>query len=182
MLGPAFFLIVPFVHLVLPKYINGIVPTQIVTIGSYFFALAFIARGIIVAHNKQFQASLLICAVLAVNGLLAVSFILLGYGTAGVACGSALSFFILFIVLYLYVRSFYSDISVLLWLTKINDIFIIFLVMSSIIAALAYGVSVVAIHKYIAAVLATALYFLSMYGVSAYMNPGFLHAKMLNLI
>ncbi|WP_420265889.1 lipopolysaccharide biosynthesis protein [Candidatus Magnetominusculus dajiuhuensis] len=182
LLGPSFFLIVPFIHMVLPKYIQGIVPTQIVTIGSYFFALAFIARGIIISHNKQFHASIVISAVLVFNGLAAVSFIKMGYGTVGVACGSSLSFFILFIALYIFVRSFYSNISFFSWFIKIRDVFILFLIMVFVIAALAYISSIVPVNKYISAALSTVLYCLAMYGVSAWMSPDFIHQKIVNLI
>ncbi|MEO5361016.1 MAG: oligosaccharide flippase family protein [Nitrospirota bacterium] len=181
-LGPSFFLIVPFIHLVLPKYIQGIVPTQIVTIGSYFFALAFIARGIIVSYNKQFHASVVIGAVLVFNALAAVSFVYRGYGTVGVACGSSLSFFILFIALFIFVRSFSSDASLLVWFKKIKDVFILFFVMVCVIAALAYITSIIPVNKYLRALIATALYCPAMYAISAYMNIDFLHSRIKKLL
>ncbi|MBF0457451.1 MAG: oligosaccharide flippase family protein [Nitrospirae bacterium] len=182
LLGPSFFLIAPFIYLALPKYIKGIVPSQILIIGTFFFALSYIPRGVIVAHNKQFIASIIICLLLGFNIVAATSVILMGYGTIGVACGNVVSFFILFMTLYLFVHSFYKNISVWSWLAKIKDVFISFFIMSLTIAALVYICSVIPVNKHIGAVMATAVYCLVMYAASAYTNPGFLHEKILKML
>ncbi|MEO5357046.1 MAG: polysaccharide biosynthesis C-terminal domain-containing protein [Nitrospirae bacterium YQR-1] len=177
-IGPAFFLIKPFIELLLPKYINGIAPTQIVTIGCYFYALAFVARGMVISNNKQFSAAIVITAVLLFNACAAVFFILKGYGTVGVAFGSSFSFFILFISLFIFVQRFNREISLLLWVKKTKDIFIIFFVMGCVVAALVFATSNLTVNKHIGALLSTVVFCLIMYAVSAYLNPGFLHFRL----
>lgn len=87
----------------LPKYIPGIVPTQIVIIGGYFFSLAYVCRGIIVANNWQLRASLLIIITVPLNVGTGILLLKAGWGLCGAALSSGLSYLALFIGLIGYI-------------------------------------------------------------------------------
>jgi len=53
LIGPVFFIIPGLVSLALPRYVQGITPTLIITLGGYFYSLNYIFRGLIVANNWQ---------------------------------------------------------------------------------------------------------------------------------
>lgn len=104
LVGPAFFGIPVFIHFILPKYTQGILPAQIIVIGGYFFSLAYVARGIIVANNWQMPAVFVISLSVLLNVVLGISFIKSGWGIEGVSVGSSLSFLFLCICLTLFVK------------------------------------------------------------------------------
>ncbi|MBF0143776.1 MAG: oligosaccharide flippase family protein [Magnetococcales bacterium] len=92
LIGPAFVLIGPFIHLFLPRYEPGIEATRIVILGTHFLAMAYPARGILVAHNRQIAAvwaGLGAAATTAILGILAVK---AGFDIEGVAVAATLGF------------------------------------------------------------------------------------------
>lgn len=103
LIGPVFFIMPGMVSLVLPRYVQGIEPTLIITLGGYFYALIYIVRGIIVANNWQLNASLIIGLISLMNVGLCIFFIKLGLGIKGVAAGCSISFFLLFVSLLVFV-------------------------------------------------------------------------------
>ncbi|MCI4626199.1 MAG: oligosaccharide flippase family protein, partial [Candidatus Magnetoovum sp. WYHC-5] len=107
LIGGAFFTMPIFVEIVLPKYIPGIIPTQIVIVGCYFFSLAYAVRGIIVANNWQIKAAIIITVVLILNVMLCIFAIWLGFGINGVSVASDISFLVLLLSLVAFVKNKY---------------------------------------------------------------------------
>jgi O-antigen/teichoic acid export membrane protein len=104
LIGPIFFILPVIISLILPRYISGILPSQIIALGGYFFSLICLFRGIIVANNWQVKASLVPIVLLFVHVTLSILFIKLGYGINGVAASCSISFFLLFVSLFFFVR------------------------------------------------------------------------------
>ncbi len=82
-----------FVEWALPRYLPGIVPTQLLTVGAYFYAMLFVCRGIIVAKSLQSSAAWIIAVAVGLNVLMSATAIRLGLGIAGTAGSTALSMF-----------------------------------------------------------------------------------------
>ena len=109
---PIFFLLPVLIPLFFPRYIQGILPAQIlVFLGSYFLSLTYVMRGIIVANKWQSKASVITIAVLIINISVSTTLVKLNFGIAGVAFGSSVSFSILFFTLLLFVRNKYNQVS-----------------------------------------------------------------------
>ena len=105
LLGPLVILLPWVIPSLLSRYIPGIRPAQILILGSYFFMMSFPARGIIVANNWQRMASMVVGLVFFLNTGLSITLIKLGFGLNGVAIGSSISFFLLFVSLLFFVLS-----------------------------------------------------------------------------
>ena len=103
LIGIVFFMLPLVIPLILPKYIAGILPSQIIVIGSYALALSYTVRGIVIAKGWQVQASGLMFIALSINILLNIIFIKTGFGITGVAVASSTSFFILLVLLLVFV-------------------------------------------------------------------------------
>ena len=104
MLG-AGIIVLPFlIPLLLPRYTPGILSAQIIILGSYFFSLSILMRGIIVANGWQLKASVLTGSILPISMFLSILLLKLGLGIEGVAIGSSISYFILFIWLLIFIR------------------------------------------------------------------------------
>jgi len=88
------------VPLLLPPYAPGIVPAQILLVGCYYLSLAYLLRGVIIAHHWQFAGAGLMLLGLAANIGLSIALIKAGWGMHGVALGTSLSFILLFALLY----------------------------------------------------------------------------------
>jgi O-antigen/teichoic acid export membrane protein len=84
----------------LPRYTPGIVPSQILLCGTQFLALAYLLRGVIIANDWQLTAAGIMALVLLVNVILSVLLLHAGWGISGVAMGTAMSFLLLFVVLF----------------------------------------------------------------------------------
>jgi len=110
LIGPAVFILPVFITLLLPRYIPGIVPAQIILIGSYFVALTYITRGAIVANDWQLRAALVMCSALIVGIVVNVAILKNGFGIKGVAVGSSISFLFQFLIILRFIRSRCSDI------------------------------------------------------------------------
>jgi O-antigen/teichoic acid export membrane protein len=99
------FLVLPVaVPLILPRYSQGILPAQIITLGGYFVAMSYTARAVMVANNWQSRGIILIVLGLIVNIVMNISLIFLGYGLIGVSIATSVSYLVLFIGLFVYLR------------------------------------------------------------------------------
>ncbi len=99
LIGPILFLFPMFVSLLLPRYILGIAPTQILAPGVYFLAITYAPQTMIVANNWQTQALYFLPPVLGTNVLLSIVLVKQGFGLSGVAASSSLSFLLLALAL-----------------------------------------------------------------------------------
>jgi len=102
-IGGAYICLPDVITLILPKYIDGIIPAQIMIVGGYFVGLSYTARGIIVANKWQAQAPLVMLLPLIVNIVLSIVLIKAGFGITGVAAASTFSYFILAVSLLAFV-------------------------------------------------------------------------------
>jgi len=103
LIGPVCLMLPALMPWVLPKYLPGIVPTQIIALGVFFLALAFVPRPVIVANAWQAKIARYLPLVLAANVGISAGFIKTGYGIMGVALGSSISFALLFFTLLIFV-------------------------------------------------------------------------------
>ncbi len=99
LIGAVFFIMPVLIPLILPRYIPGIQPLQILIFGGYFLSLSFVARGTIVSNNWQTRVLALMAFCVLINIGLSLFLIQSGLGLSGVAIGSSISFFTLFICL-----------------------------------------------------------------------------------
>lgn len=104
LIGPVIIILPILIPIILPRYVPAILPAQIIALGGYFLALAFVTRGIIVANNWQFKAMVPMAIVLIINIILSIFLLKLGWGIIGVAVGSSISYLILFISLLIFIR------------------------------------------------------------------------------
>jgi O-antigen/teichoic acid export membrane protein len=102
LIGGAVFAVPAVVTLMLPRYTAGILPAQVLAVGGYFYAVALVCRGMIVAGGHQVAASGIVGLSLAVNVLLNILLIKAGYGITGVAAGTGVSFFVMAALLLLF--------------------------------------------------------------------------------
>jgi O-antigen/teichoic acid export membrane protein len=103
LIGPVCLALPVGIPLLLPRYLEGIVPTQIAALGVFFLALAFVPRPIIVANGWQSAVAKFLPLVLLVNVGVSVALVRAGYGILGVALGSSLSFALLFLTLFVFI-------------------------------------------------------------------------------
>jgi O-antigen/teichoic acid export membrane protein len=96
-IAPLYFMLPPLIEWLLPRYINGIVPLQIVLFGFYFLCIFYPMRGIIVANNLQRDAALLAAASVLINVGLSLFVLKAGFGIIGVAAANSISYAVLFI-------------------------------------------------------------------------------------
>jgi len=115
LIGPAVLCLPAAVNLLLPRYAPGILPTQILAAGSFFIALTYPTRGIIVADGMQGRVLAWLVPVLGAGIGLTLAAAHLGYGLAGVACGSTGASLLLFATLYAMVTRRYATAADALW-------------------------------------------------------------------
>lgn len=103
LIGVACLVLPGFIQIALADYRDAILATQILLTGSYFLALSYPCRGVIVANNWQIKAALHAVVAALIN--LALSFYLLqrGLGIEAVAASSSFSFFVLHMILFAFV-------------------------------------------------------------------------------
>ena len=104
LIGPVIFLLPTLITLVLPRYIPGIIPTQILIIGAYFLGLTTLIRSYIIANNWHVKVLGLIAIVLIINVGLISLLVKMGYGLIGVAIGGSVSNFALFVFLLFFIK------------------------------------------------------------------------------
>ncbi len=156
-IGPVIFLLPVVIPLILPKYTAGVEPTQIIAIGCYFLGLAFVTRGIIVAHKWHVEAAVLMVPVLLVNLLLSTALIKAGYGINGVAVASSFSYFILFVALLSYIRR-RNEIDFSGWGRMILGFCLPFPVMCLLVVALPVITDTMSVNKYVQSLINVVLY------------------------
>lgn len=137
LIGGIFFTLPVIIPLLLPKYTNGILCAQIVVFGSYFVAMSYTARGVIVAYQWQLRALYIMLFALLVNAAVSIFFIKNGLGIKGVAVGGSLSFCVMFIGLVIFVK-ISSNHSIQNWGKNIIGLSYPFLIMGASIAFLEY--------------------------------------------
>lgn len=94
-------IILPYViRSVIPKYIGGIAAMQIYFAGIYFLSLSLFCADFLVTINKQVFSIIVLIAVTAVNFMLSISAVKLGFGIEGVAFAASVSYFIYFLSLF----------------------------------------------------------------------------------
>jgi O-antigen/teichoic acid export membrane protein len=103
LIGPVCLILPVGIPILLPKYLPGIIPTQIIALGVFFLALAFVPRPLIVANGWQVKIARYLALVLVVNLGLSIGLVELGYGIFGVAVGSSVSFALLFLTLFMFI-------------------------------------------------------------------------------
>jgi len=108
LLGPVFFILPLIILVLLPKYSPGVLPTQILVLGGYFLAMAYLARGIIVAKKWQAGAVTVTMGTVIFNIIMSIIMIKLDLGMAGVATASSISFFLLFLSLAMFIKKRYG--------------------------------------------------------------------------
>lgn len=92
----------PMVEYVLPRYAPSVRAAQLLLSGSYFLALAYISRGILIGLGLVYRAVAYILVAAAFNLAVSVGLVKLGFGVAGVSAGSAMSYLV-FLLLILHV-------------------------------------------------------------------------------
>lgn len=105
LIGPVCLLLPIAIPILLPQYLPAIVPTQIIALGMFFLALAFVPRPIIVANAWQADISRYLPLVLILNIGMSVGFVKAGLGIVGVAMGSGLAFALLFLTLFAFIAA-----------------------------------------------------------------------------
>lgn len=98
LIGPAIF-VLPFIDIVLPRYVAGVLPAQVLAVGGYFLAISFVVRGVVVANEWQVRALAPIVVTALVNIGLNITVMEMGYGIVGVAAASSFSFVLLLVLL-----------------------------------------------------------------------------------
>jgi O-antigen/teichoic acid export membrane protein len=108
-IAPVFILTPVIIPWILPRYVNGIVPAQILSIGVYFLALAYVPRAVIVANNLQLKAAAFLPFILVFNIVISVILVKRGLGLPGAAIGSSIAFVVLFLTLFLFLSKSIKD-------------------------------------------------------------------------
>jgi O-antigen/teichoic acid export membrane protein len=99
LIAPGYFMISPLIEWILPSYIQGVVPLQIILFGFYFLAVFYPMRGIIVAYRLQKAAVLLAGGSVLVNVALSLAALQAGFGITGVAVANSVSYAVLLILM-----------------------------------------------------------------------------------
>lgn len=108
-IGPIFILTPVIIPWILPRYVNGVVSAQILSIGVYFLSLAYVPRTVIVANNLQLKAAAFLPFILIFNVVVSVILVKQGLGLPGAATGSSIAFFVLFLALFLFLSKRIKD-------------------------------------------------------------------------
>lgn len=103
LIGIAIFAVPAFIQLLLPDYTAGIQAVQILLLGSFFLALTFPIRGVVIANDWQTPVALLTFIPIIFSIAINIYLIKKGYGIEGVAFGTSLSFVLLATCLLTYV-------------------------------------------------------------------------------
>lgn len=125
----------PFlVRVFLPEYSEGIMAAQILIFGLFFYAIAGMAGNMLLTINKQIARLGILLASALLNFVFSYAALQLGYGIAGVAVGTSLSYFVFFLTSIVaamrYTRASYVEIGRLL-LKILSPIFCIGSVIAS---------------------------------------------------
>jgi O-antigen/teichoic acid export membrane protein len=157
MIGPVFIILPVVISFLLPRYVHGIEATQIISIGSYFLSMMYLARGIVVANNLQLRASLIMLLVIIVNITLGTMLVISGRGINGVAISCSISFFLLYVSLFIFVRNRYKN-TVQEWRSAITALCFPFPVMCLVLFILHYLSGILSINVYLKSFLNLLIY------------------------
>lgn len=91
LVGPGWVLLPPVIDLLLPAYREAVPATRILLLGSYFLALFYPLRGLLVARGWMVQAAGVLGGALLLDLALALGAIRAGWGIVGVAWAGLLS-------------------------------------------------------------------------------------------
>lgn len=161
LIGPVILALPVGIPLLLPHYMRSIVPAQILMFGVYFLALSYLFRGIIVVNKWQLKASFVTAFKLFLNIVLCVILVKAGFGLEGVALGSSISFFFLFIGLLVFVKREHK-ISRGHWKAILGPLYWPFPIMCSLIMLTTYAPGIIYLNEYLALLLKLAIYLLAM--------------------
>lgn len=148
LIAVVFFISPPLIYLILPKYASGILATQIILLGGYFLALAFLTRGIIVANKWQFASLLIFVPVIILSIIISIIFIKTGMGINGVALSSSISNVILFILLVRFIRIKYN-ITAAEWAVYYKNLYLPFIIFPATILALQYVLNIIQLNRFL---------------------------------
>lgn len=138
-IGAICILIPTLINILLPKYIAGILPAQILMFGLFFYAIVGMAGNFFLATNRQILYLIVLLFSCSINFVISFVMIKLGFGISGVAFGTSLSYFVFFLIMVtLAMRYCYSS--------KIDIVKLIF---STLLPVLIIAVVVFAITNYI---------------------------------
>jgi O-antigen/teichoic acid export membrane protein len=157
------------ITLLLPRYAEGVVASQILVLGCYFFALSFVARGLIVANQWQFKISKLMTIALIINITVSIFLLKSGFGISGVAAGSSLSlFFYLLLLIYFLKEQF--DYAADNWKICIPHIIYPFAVMILIITLSMFVSHLLSLNIYAAAFMELSALYIIMFVLNVYVS------------
>lgn len=150
LIGPAIF-VVPFIDLILPRYVAGVVPAQVLAVGGYFLAISFVVRGVVVANKWQTRALVPIVLTALVNMGLNILAMKLGYGIIGVAAASSLSFVLLLVLLLGLVKRHHPSQDVP-WTPQMLSLVWPFVVMMALVSSLLFLADALALNRWVAVI------------------------------
>jgi O-antigen/teichoic acid export membrane protein len=180
LIGPVILLIPVLIPLLLPKYLEGIIPTQINVLGSYFLSLAYVARGILIANHWQMRALVISSIVLVINLSLCIFLLKLGLGLNGVALGSSISCVLFFIGLLSFIRR-NCRYALEEWRSNLIGICWPFPIMMSSLLLLNYSFQWIPITEPIAAFIKVLLFYSILLFMLKFAQKRFVHLKGLTL-
>lgn len=128
LLGPSFFAIEFIIKETLSNYTPGIQPIQILLLGSYFLSLTYSVRAVCVVNGWLLGATFRLIMAIFLDVLLIVYVIKGGYGIAGVAFASSVSFFTAFLLLSVFLKNKTEDLD-FSWFYMFINILVPFLLM-----------------------------------------------------
>ncbi|HIA11119.1 MAG TPA: hypothetical protein EYN69_03480 [Flavobacteriales bacterium] len=153
----AYYCVPTFVDLVLPDYHHAILPAQLLMVGSYFLALSYPCRGIIVANHWQKQAAKSGAVSVVLSALLIVTTISSGYQLPGVAVSAGAAYFTLFLILSLFIIIRFRQ-SVRAFSTQMAELMLPFIVMVAGIATVNYFTEQLTVHPVFVSMVALILF------------------------
>jgi O-antigen/teichoic acid export membrane protein len=180
LVGTAVIILPPFISLILPRYLPGILPAQIVVLGAYFYSVSYMARGVIVANNWQGEVSFFMVFVLIINIFLNILLIKLGLGLIGVAFSTALSYFILFVLLLSFIRLKYRG-RIKNWGKNIEGILWPFPIMFLLLIISKYFLKGISTNRYFGSIINLFIFYICMIIVFKLAQKRYILLKGINL-
>lgn len=104
LIGPAFLAMEAGVRFLLPRYIAGVPAARTLALGVPLLSLAYVPRMLIIARDWQLSVCWRVPPVLLINVVLGVVLVRHGYGLYGIALATIISFGLLFLVLFAFLR------------------------------------------------------------------------------
>ena len=105
MIAFVIFFVPAIVHYFLPKFAGGIASMKLLVMGYYFVAVNELSANAAFTADKQKQLIPFLGALIVVAGALNFLFIRLGFGIEGVAAATSISYFLCFVLVFLFAFS-----------------------------------------------------------------------------